>query len=220
MDPITDYLIDFESLNTVENAILVEFSIIPFIMDPSNTPNFNELVACGKKFKFNIKSQKYLGRTYSQSTLAWWKKQGDAAKLLLKPSSEDKSLYESAEELRQFFLDTGVKFKKSHIWTRGEMDVVWLRSWFSCVYHLKDDEVTDNMPVMFNNFREVRTAIESNLSRDVTYCPLPVGSLPGFTKHNSLHDAARDVMMLLYSKRYSYGLEPIPTDVDPNSQRG
>ncbi|ASU00501.1 DNA primase [Aeromonas phage AS-zj] len=216
---VTDYITDFETLNTVEKATLVEFSVIPFKMDIENPPTFQSLVESGKKIKFDLKHQKALGRRVSASTVEWWKSQGEAAKSLLKPSSDDKTLYDGYMDIKDWFVETGVEFKKSHIWTRGEMDIIWFRSWYCDAMDLADDDISAAMPVMFNNFREVRTAIEANMDRDVTYCPLPNGSLPGFVKHNSLHDCARDILMLIYSKRYAYGLEDIPTDVDPNSMR-
>lgn len=217
---ITDFIIDFETLNTTPEAILVECSAIPFVLDIANPPKFNDLVNSGIKIKFDIQSQKLLGRTTSSGTIKWWKNQGEEARKLLRPTKEDVTLFDGYEVIRDFFLNNDIKFKKSHIWTRGEMDVLWLRSWYKYSLDLSDDDVSDMTPVMFNNFREIRSVVESNLSRDQTYCPLPVGSLPGFVKHDSLHDCARDVMMLVWSKRYSYGLEDIPSEIDPNSKRG
>ncbi|AAR90930.1 DNA exonuclease A [Aeromonas phage 65] len=217
---VTDFIIDFESLDVCESAILIEASIIPFHMDIVNVPTFNSLVSNGIKIKFDIKSQKALGRTTSASTIDWWKRQGDDAKLLLKPSDEDVTMVEGLAELKEFLNKNDISFKKSHFWTRGEMDIIWLRSWIISAMGIPPSEVTNEAPVMFNNFREIRTVIEDNLGRDQTYCPLPVGSLPNFTKHNSLHDCARDVLMVIYSKRYSHGLEDIPAEIDPNSKRG
>lgn len=217
---VTDFLIDFETLNIVEKATLVEFSVIPFQMDVENPPKFEDLVNGGKKIKFELRHQKALHRRVSTSTIAWWKAQGEAAKALLKPSKDDMTLFGGHMDIKNWFVQNDILFKKSHIWTRGEMDIIWMRSWYSDALGLSDNEISDAMPVMFNNFREVRTSIEENMGRDVTYCPLPNGSLPGFVKHNSLHDCARDILMLIYAKRYAYGLEGIPTEIDPNSKQG
>ena len=47
--------------------------------------------------------------------------------------------------------------------------------------------------------------------------PLRKGILDGFIHHNSLHDCAKDVLALIYARRYAWGLEEIPSpeDVDP-----
>lgn len=217
---IYDYVIDFETLGTGHNAVLVEVSVVPFIANAENPQDFKTIVDSGLKIKFDVKEQsKDYGRTITPSTVAWWKNQSEEAKKLLRPSEDDVKFSDAMTKIRKFFSDYNVDFKKSHIWVRGEMDIIWFRSWFSDV--LCEEEITNEMPVMFINFREIRTAIAENLnSRDMTYCPLPVGTLTDFIKHDSLHDSARDAMMLLYSRRYAWGMEEIPTEVDHYSIRG
>lgn len=213
---VYDAIIDFETLGKTPNATLIEMSVVPFVANFEEPPTFEELVFSGKTFKFELKHQAKLGRVSDKDTIEWWKKQSDEAKQCLKPSKNDLTIPEAVPMIMNWFNER-VDFKKSLIWTRGDIDVTWLTDMYRNVL---GSEVTNDLPVMFVNFREIRTAISENLnSRHDTYCPLPNGTLSNFVKHNSVHDCARDVLMYLYSKRYAFGLEDIPTDVDPNSIR-
>ena len=49
--------------------------------------------------------------------------------------------------------------------------------------------------------------------------PLRNGVLTGFVAHDSIHDCAKDVIMLKTAQRYALGLEtmPEPEDTDPQT---
>lgn len=78
----------------------------------------------------------------------------------------------------------------------------------------------DLEPVVFWNQRDIRTAIEAlSLVRKMCETPLPKGTLDGFVAHDSVHDCAKDILMLKYAQRYALGLDEVPfeEDADPLS---
>lgn len=220
MSKPVDFIIDFETLGNLPDGALIDCAVIPFVNDPENVPSFQELVAAGKKVKFSLSEQKNLGlRHFDPSVIKWWQAQEEAAKINLKPSVDDVTLAEGLRQIHEHLRNAGVKQTSSHGWARGtafdfSMYVTWIRN-VTGQRDTFDDEV-----VRFWSQRDIRTAIEENLGvRWTTETPLPMGTLNGFVAHDSIHDCAKDVLMLLYAKRYSYGLEDMPTpeETDPRS---
>lgn len=215
-----DFIADFETLGNLPDGALIDCAVVPFVNDPHEVPTFRELVATGKKVKFSLAEQKEQKlRFFDASVIKWWKEQEEAAKLNLKPSVDDVTLSEGLKQIHQHLWDAGVKQSSSQGWARGtafdfSMYVTWIRN-VTGKRDTFDDEV-----IRFWSQRDIRTAIESNLGvRWMTECPLPMGALDGFVAHDSIHDCAKDVMMLIYSQRYAFGLEEMPTPetADPRS---
>lgn len=203
-----DYVADYESIGPAPKGILVELSYVPFIDDPYHPPTFKELVSRGRKYKFDIKNQP--GRIKDAKTIEWWKEQSKEARQILFPSSEDVELFAGH---RQFFEDLkadGISRWESYEYTRGPefdrgMMVDVVRSMTGVL------DTYDTMPTTFWNSRDIRTAIENRLlTRGVTTCPLRKGTLDGFVMHNSIHDCAKDALMLIYALRYAMGIEEPP----------
>lgn len=216
MEQYNDFIIDFESFSMKPNAKLIDLSCIVFVEDYMNPPTFNELINSGIRVKFDLKQQS--DRHIVKSVLEFWKNQSHDAKINLKPSIDDVSIIQGIETILNFLRSKNIDFWKSLGWCRGNsFDFPMFENLISVLYG--KDDVTLDQPIHFSRQRDIRTAIEQNLGRHQTTCPLPKGTLDGFVKHNSLHDSAKDVLMYLYSKRYSYGIEEIPTDdnVDENS---
>lgn len=220
MSEPVDFIIDFETLGNLPDGALIDCAVVPFVDDYENVPTFKELVASGKKVKFDLTEQKRKkSRFFDLPVIQWWKKQDEAAKVNLKSSTEDVSLAEGLKQIHDHLIAAGVKQTKSFGWSRGtafdfSMYVTWIRNVTG------NRETFDDEIVRFWSQRDVRTAIEANLgTRWMTECPLPMGTLDGFVAHDSIHDCAKDVLMLLYSKRYAYGIEEIPTpeESDPRS---
>ena len=213
-----DFIIDFETLGNLPDGALIDCAVVPFVNDPENVPTFKELIAKGKKVKFLLSEQKGL-RPFDSTVLAWWKEQEDAAKINLKPSADDVTLKEGLLQIHNHLKSAGVKQSSSQGWARGtafdfSMYVTWIRNvtWQRDTF---DDEI-----IRFWSQRDIRTAIEENLGvRWMTETPLPMGALDGFVAHDSIHDCAKDILMYLYAKRYSYGLEDMPSqeEADPRS---
>lgn len=204
-----DFIFDFETFGTTSRPPLIDLAVIPFRDDQfENPPKFEDLVASGLRVKFRIKGQ---GRISEKEVVAFWKQQPVEVKTrLLMPSDEDMSLMDGLEKVIDFMKANRVDFWKSHQWCRGN----------NFDYPIYDElfrektgllYIADETPIHFSRARCIRTAIEQNLNiRNATECPLRIGLLPGFVHHDSLHDCAKDILQLLYSKRYSFGLDTPP----------
>lgn len=206
-----DYIIDCETLSNKPNATVIDFALVVFREDIMNPPSFRDLIKSGIKVKFDLKSQK--NRHKMKSTIDWWKKQSDEAKANLKPSASDVSVKDGMHTLLEFLNAPfhKINYWKSLAWCRGNSFDFPIFEDILSEYHGKDDTVFEQ-PVNFSRQRDIRTAIEQNLgTRHQTTCPLPKGTLDGFIAHDSIHDACRDILMLIYSKRYAYGIEDMPT---------
>ncbi|ADJ55324.1 DexA exonuclease A [Escherichia phage RB16] len=205
-----DYVWDYETVGPSPNGKLVELSYVPFIDDPHNPPTFAELVSRGRKYKFDLKKQP--DRIADKSTIDWWKQQSEEARAILKPSPDDIDLYEGHKQFFEDLKADGVSRWQSLDYVRGPefdrgilVDVV--RTMTGKV------DIFDDMPTVFWNSRDVRTAIENRLlTRGASTCPLRKGILNGFVMHNSIHDCAKDALMLIYAMRYAMGLEEPPTE--------
>ena len=215
-----DFIVDFETLGNLPDGALIDCAVVPFVNDPENVPTFRELVAAGKKVKFSLAEQKERRlRQFDASVMKWWKEQEEAAKINLKPHADDVTLAEGLKQIHKHLNDAGVRQSSSQGWARGtafdfSMYVTWIRN-VTGKRETFDDEI-----IRFWSQRDIRTAIEENLGvRWMAECPLPMGALDGFVAHDSIHDCSRDILMLLYAKRYSYGLEEMPSqeDADPRS---
>jgi hypothetical protein len=57
------------------------------------------------------------------------------------------------------------------------------------------------------------------MTRGLTTTPLHKGVLDGFIAHDSIHDCAKDILMLKYAQRYALGLDeaPVGDEIDPLS---
>lgn len=207
-DSFNDILIDFESLATTPNCTVVNLAIIPFRDDQfEQLPTFEGLVNSGKLIKFKLKGQ---GRHTSPETVKWWKALPPEARIQIVPTDQDVDLNTGLKQLYEFCESVKVDHYKSHNWCRGgSFDHAILNDLLRG-YHGTEDIVPLH-PIFFTRERDVRTAIEQNLNiRNAAECPLPLGMLPGFIHHNPLHDCAKDILMLLMSKRYSFGLDTPP----------
>lgn len=205
-----DFVLDYETVGPSPNGIIVELSYVPFLDHPEVPPTFEELVKAGRKYKFNIKNQP--GRIKDQATIEWWKKQDPEAQKILFPKPGDLELFAGHRQFLDDLKEDGISFWKSYDYIRGpEFDRPLLTS------VLRDmtgqSNTFDIAPNVFWNSRDVRTAIENRLlSRGATTCPLRKGILNGFVKHNSIHDCAKDALMLIYSLRYAFGIESPPEE--------
>ena len=212
-----DGIIDWETIGPAPSGKVIELSFIPFDSSLTEDITFSGLVAKGRKFKFNLKTQPK--RVSNASTLEWWKKQSDEAKKILIPSDEDLELKDGITQFLDFVKESGIDPWKSHMFCRGQsFDFPILVDVIREVY--ETDDTFNLEPVKFWNQRDVRTAIEyTMLQRDLTTCPLPNGTLNGFVMHNSIHDCAKDILMLKYATLYAKGELEYPTDIDPLSQK-
>jgi hypothetical protein len=220
---MNDIIIDFETLGSVSNAAVIDLAVIAFDTNPENVETFDELVARGKRIKFNLASQRGK-RLFSKSTLQWWKEQSAEARKNLAPSEQDVTTLEGIKLFLDYCRENGVDQWKSLMWCRGmSFDFPILVDLIRDLYRDQDEPeneiVTEKLePVKFWNQRDIRTAIEAySLTRGLSMCPLPNGTLKGFVAHDSVHDCAKDILMLKYAQRYALGLDEVPDNPDPLS---
>lgn len=222
---IKDVVIDFETLGNGSNAAVVDLALLAFDPDPTVMETFEELIARGKRIKFDIQSQKGK-RLIDIPTTTWWQKQGPEAKAGLKPSVDDVDTLTGIKQAVAYCKENDVDQYNSLMWCRGQsFDFPIFVDLLRDVERDKGVPETEistynTEPVAFWNQRDLRTAIEAlSLTRKLCTTPLPRGTLNGFVAHNSVHDCAKDILMLKYAQRYALGLEDCPSldDCDPLS---
>jgi hypothetical protein len=220
-----DFIIDFETFGNVSNSSVIDLALITFDSDPEVLESFDELVSRGHRIKFDLRSQKGF-RLFGKSTLAWWKNQSAEARANLAPTDADLAVIAGIQEANQYLKDNGIHAWNSFGWCRGQSFDFPI--YVDCLRDIqraegKDESDIDTFetePCKFWNQRDIRTAIESLLlTRGLTTTPLPTGTLKGFIAHDSIHDCAKDILMLKYAQRYALGLSeaPSPEDTDPLS---
>ena len=220
-----DFIIDFETFGNVSSSSVIDLALITFDSDPEVLESFDELVKRGHRIKFDLKSQKG-HRLFGKSTLEWWKKQSAEARANLASTPDDLSVIAGIKEAQQYLIDNGIHPWDSFGWCRGQsfdfpIFVDCLRD-VQRAQGISEEEIDTfkEEPCKFWNQRDIRTAIESLLlTRGLTTTPLPKGTLDGFIAHDSIHDCAKDILMLKYAQRYALGLEDVPSeeDTDPLS---
>ncbi|AFL47611.1 exonuclease A [Acinetobacter phage ZZ1] len=214
-----DFIIDMETLGSRSDSVVVDISVLVFDSDYTQpVESIDELIKAGRRWKLSIASQKGT-RTVSPSTVQWWKDQSAEARKNLAPSAEDMTIEQAIPEILQYLKDQGVKPFKSFGYCRGQsFDFPIFVHMIGEAY--KVFETNKLEPVAFWNQRDIRTAIEAySMTRGMTMTPLRKGRLDGFVAHDSIHDCAKDVIMLKTAQRYAAGLEevPDPDDTDPSS---
>lgn len=217
---MVDFIIDFETMGTGEKAAVIDLAVIAFNHDPEVIESFDELVSRGLKIKFDLKSQQGK-RLFTKSTIEWWKSQSAEAKKNIAASPEDVTTLDGLVKFQEYLKAEGIDPWKSQAWCRGmSFDFPILVDLIRDVQ--RGNGVPENMldtfkeePVKFWNQRDIRTRVEALLLvRDMTTCPLPKGTLDGFIAHDSIHDCAKDVLMMKYALRYAMGLEEAPAEED------
>lgn len=219
MSKYNDFIIDLETLGSKPDSIVIDMSVLVFNPDISGpVESIDELIKRGKRWKLNLAAQRG-NRSVNPATVAWWREQSPEAKANLAPSDEDRLIADAIPELLQFLKDNNVNSFKSQGWCRGmSFDFPILVDMIRETYGVLDTDKLE--PVKFWAQRDVRTAIESLLcSRGLAMTPLRKGTLDGFVAHDSIHDCAKDVIMLKTAQRYALGLEQVPSeeDLDPNT---
>lgn len=219
MSKYNDFIIDLETLGSKPDSIVIDMSVLVFNPDVSGpVESIDELIKRGKRWKLNLAAQRG-NRSVNPATVAWWREQSPEAKANLAPSDEDRLIADAIPELLQFLKDNNVNPFKSQGWCRGmSFDFPILVDMIRETYGVLDTDKLE--PVKFWAQRDVRTAIESLLcSRGLAMTPLRKGTLDGFVAHDSIHDCAKDAIMLKTAQRYALGLEQVPSedDLDPNT---
>jgi len=219
-------VIDYESLGTSEDAVILSQGIVSFkeewleeiqdAVDPLNTV-FEELfwrmIKNGLYLKLDVASQvKNYGRKISTDTLDWWKQQGDEAQSVLNPKPDDMSLVEMNDKTNAWLKENSNS--KMKVYTRGMIDARWYQSMIEESLGLKCGK---NGTIPWWNFRDVRTAVDELLAQDSNgYLPKTYKHLvdvPGLVKHDSLHDAALDALNIVVARILCFAPDIIEEDI-------
>ena len=215
-----DFITDLETLGSRPDSIVVDISVVTFDPDPTVVQSFDELCKAGRRFKLSIAAQRGVRSTMA-TTIAWWKEQSAEAKKNLKASPDDLTVEEAIPQIIDYLKSQGVNPWKSLGWCRGmSFDFPIFVDMIRQTY--KTDVTDDLEPVKFWAQRDIRTAIESlSLTRGMSMTPLQKGKLDGFVAHDSIHDCAKDVIMLKTAQRYALSLEEMPdeNDIDPTTTK-
>lgn len=149
--------------------------------------------------KLDAKYQvEHLKRSVSKSTLGWWGKQSaHARRRSMTPSTSDLKPIEAIQLLRKFVYNN-TKQREVNCFTRGFMDVMTTE-------HLAKS-VNEPMPWRYNNYRDVRTAIDILYPNSKNgYVEVDTTLCAGYNKeliqrHDPVVDCAEDAAMILYGK--------------------
>jgi hypothetical protein len=181
---------DFETLGQdPQNSAVVSFAMLSFsekryIEDPYS---YEELVDLCKYIKFDVEDQVMnLNRTINKETVEWWNSQGAEAKKQIRPSKDDKSIF----ELYEFIINNCECPKVKKSFTRGNtFDPIFLD-------HLMKDTGHQD-PFHWRTVRDTRSMIEGmsyGMKLDNGFTPGDLASK--FVKHDPRHDVAMDVMRM------------------------
>lgn len=187
-----DAVIDFETMGTAENAVLLSVGVIAVDPDFINVEDWQEtfdtLIANGLYIKIRAENQvTQYGRTITKDTMQWWKSQGAEAQHVIQPSEADVDISEVPGMINYYLKEHGFN---GHLWTRGMIDGRWLES--AC-----NDVGVKVTAAPWWTHRDVRTAIDILCGTEKGYLPKDLQFHPdGFIKHNALHDCANDTIQL------------------------
>lgn len=185
------YCFDLETLGVYSNSVVLSAAIVYF--DPKEEITYDKLLNTALFVKFNVKDQiTRLHREVDKETLNWWDKQHQYLKeVSLIPKSDDLLVEEGIQKIKDY-INMFPNPDNQTIWVRGSMDQ-------PVFDHLCKTVYTD--PIMrYNNYRDLRTAIDILYGTSNGYCEVEDFDKNRVVKHHPIHDICYDVMMLKYGK--------------------
>jgi hypothetical protein len=186
-------MFDIETLGTESTAVVLSFAAIPFELN--ETPTYQELLDRALFVKLDAEQQiKVLKRTVEKGTIDWWAKQSELArqKSFHKDNKRDTDCATGLTMMRNVLGLKPVAFDNPDVvfWARGSLDQVVIDS--------LSKQVHNNLVIPFNNWRDVRTAVDLLVEgASGGYCKVPNFSREIVVKHDPVHDCAYDIMQLL-----------------------
>lgn len=115
--PITDIMIDFETLALAPTAIVLSYGMFAFNRYAFEDTGYYSLYHGFGQKKFRDE-QKELGRTTDKVTIAWWKKQTSDAQRVFKEATTD-SVHEAVLDMKNFYVKFANKIEDVYIWGNG-----------------------------------------------------------------------------------------------------
>lgn len=215
MTNINDYVIDYETMATQPDTVVLCCAITRFVR--GKIPDWDTLMKDTVFFKLDINSQ-VGNRAIDQDTLDWWDRQPKELKdRLFLPSTEDISMDEFVEGIKSFF-EKYPPDNKSVLFCRGaEFD-----------HPITADVIRKHgggysekfKPIPFWNRKCLRSYIGGLvMDPNVDKVPFAKGHMKEFEKHNPVHDNIRAAFHIRFAEFYAMGLEGAPEEenIDPNS---
>lgn len=197
MSGTTQLLFDCESLGISSDAVVLDCSCIVYDLIRDKDKSLVELMETqGKTFKLSVVEQKKMGRKIDQSTVEWWSTQGPEALKKIAPRDDDLHPNDFFLELSAWLQSQGYT-RRAWAWQRGNVDIAWLDSMFDMM-----SVERNRRPIDWAKVREIRTAVDlagvsSKLNGYADGIFEDIHShIPMFTKHDSLHDVAMEVLNL------------------------
>lgn len=181
-------VLDLETLDTIPTSVILSLGCSLFAFEEKKK-NFDYYVDNGFYVKLNPIEQIKSGRTTSQSTVDWWKKQGKAAQNVLIPEKTDSTLSEGLSLFSSYLNNSRYDFKKSYCWCRGS----------SFDWPIMDNAFRQHsLKLPYNGWkiRDIKTAVDILAGTDNGAYDLKSGTPQGFIMHDSLHDCALDILRL------------------------
>ena len=185
------FVFDIETLGKESNAVILSFACVHFDDKEKSTLQYMKDTAFFVKVDATDQ-RKRLGRTYQSSSMDWWKKQCENARIKSYiPKSNDVKIEDAIESFRTWSKQFGES--KSWVWARGNLDQLVIDS---------VEEQLEVEPVFhFSRWRDVRTAVDFLYGTENGYCKIEYPGFDSFlhiTKHDPVDDCILDAMMLLY----------------------
>lgn len=186
------FIFDVETLGIESKSAILSMACIYF--NPEEKPTYEQLLESAFFVKLDAKDQvRRLNRDISKSTLEWWEKQPEEIKIMSLYSSDKDVIAETALASFATWVKQFPDYNTSTIWARGNLDQI-------CLGSLETE--LDRKPIFhFSRWRDVRTAIDLLTGSNNGYCAIPGLDESKVLKHNPIHDAAYDAMMLMYGSR-------------------
>lgn len=184
---------DIETLGVESNAVVLSVGCVRFSMsdverDVNLTMNqrYQNYLKDALFVKFYQNEQLEAGRTSENEAMQWWLNQAEIPRM--------KSFYKSGSDMP---VVNGIKaineYCKGHdaFWARGGLDQI--------LYDALCRQFKQPLVAEYWNWLDFRTAV--NLTKNTAskgYCTIPGFDRYQVVKHDPVHDAAYDILMLLY----------------------
>lgn len=191
---------DWETLGqNFETSPVLSIGVLKFDEDRflSDKPySYDELLNNALYLKFDVMDQiKTYGKKVEKSTMEWWESQGEEAKVVLKPSSQDIPITDLKSHLDEYVGNYGSIFRT---WSRGNtFDPMFMRQ------IMRDANQDDPFP--WWTIRDTRSFLDAlliGLEQELKDNRFVVSEWKEkFVAHDARHDIVVDVLRMQYLVR-------------------
>lgn len=191
---IPQFMLDFETLGTSENAVVTRIAITPFMFNQYDV-TYEQLLNRSLYIALDVKDQiENYNRVVDKSTIEFWKTQSrELRQESIKPTDNDLSLVDGLNEIKNFLKEWGYDSKYSFTWCRGINFEAPIMNTMN-----KQAFPNDKYPILsYRLYHDCRT-FNWCMSSGKTdkYIPKDFNQL-NHIEHHAKHDAALDVYRML-----------------------